>query len=76
MHIKWVSMATGDKNSYHDTLLLIVIITSFMLCKCHLYTADNSSRLSVFARKDGFGLRNNSMILGVGMKNILYPEYT
>ena len=57
MHIKWVAMATGDKNSYHGILLFIVIITSFMLCKYHLHTADNSSRLGVFARKDGFCLR-------------------
>ena len=70
MHIKWVAMATGDKNSYHGVLLFIVIITSFMLCKYHYHTADNSSRLSVFARKEGFCLRKNSMILGVGMRNI------
>ena len=76
MHIKWVAMATGDKNSYHGILLFIVIITSFMLCKYHLHTADISSRLSVFARKDGVCLRKNSMILGVGVRNILYPKYT
>ena len=57
MHIKWVAMATGDKISYHGTLLFILIITNFMLCKYHLHTAYNSSRLSVFARKDGFCLR-------------------
>ena len=76
MHIKWVAMATGEKNSYHGILLYIVIITSFMPCKNHLHTADNSSRLSVFARKDGVCLRKSSMILGVGVRNILYPEYT
>ena len=76
MHTKWVAMATGDKNSYHGILLFIVIITNFMLCKYHLHTAYNSSRLSVFARKDGFCLRKNSMILGVRVRNILYPEYT
>ena len=73
MHIKWVAMATGDKNSYHGILLFIVIFTSFMLCKYHLHTADNSSRLSVFARKDGFCLRKKSVIWGVGVRNILYP---
>ena len=76
MHIKWVAMATNDINSYHGILLFIVIITSFMLCKYHLHTADNSSRLSVFARKDGVCLRKKSLILGVGVRNILYPEYT
>ena len=76
MHIKWVAMATGDKNSFHGILLFIYIITSFMLCKYHLHTAGNSSRLSVFATIDGFCLRNNSMILGVGVRNTLYPEYT
>ena len=75
MHINWVAMATGDKKSYHGILLFIVIITSFMLCKYLLHTADNSTRLSVFARKDGFCLRKNSMIFGVGVRNILYPEY-
>ena len=69
-------MATNDINSYHGILLFIVIITSFMLCKYHLHTADNSSRLSVFARKDGVCLRKKSLILGVGMGYILYPEYT
>ena len=69
-------MATVVKNSYHGILLFIVIITRFMLCKYHLHTADNSSRLSVFAKKDGDCLRKNSMILGVGVRNILYPEYT
>ena len=76
MHIKWVAMVTGDKNPYHGILLFIGIIASFMLCKYHLHTADNSSRLSVFARKDWVCLRKNSMILGVGVRNILYPEYT
>ena len=69
-------MATGDKNSYQGILSFIVIITSFMLCKYPLHTADNSSRLSVFARNDGVCLRKNSMIFGVGVRNILYPEYT
>ena len=76
MQIKWVAMATGDKNSFHGIRSFIVIITSFMLCKYHLHTADNSSRLSDFATKDGFCLRKNSMILGVGVRNTLYPEYT
>ena len=69
-------MATGDKNSYHGILLFIVIITSFMLCKYHLHTADNSSRLSVLREKMGFVCEKKSMILGVGVRNILYPEYT
>ena len=51
MQIKWVAMATVDKNSYHGILLFIVIITSCMLCKYHLHTADNSSMLSVFCEK-------------------------
>ena len=72
MHIKWVAMATGDKNSYHGIFLFIGIITSFMFCKYHLHTADNSSRLSVFARKDGVCLRKHSTILGVGVRNISY----
>ena len=76
MHIKWVAMATGDKKSFHGILLFIVIITSFMLCKYHLHTADNSSRLSDFATKDEFCLQKNSMILGVGVRNTSNPEYT
>ena len=40
-------MATGDKNSNHGTLLFIAFIKTFMLCKYHLHTADNSSRLIV-----------------------------
>ena len=54
MHIKWVAMATGDKNANHGTLLLLAFVTSFMLCKYYLHTADNSSRLSIFAKKVGF----------------------
>ena len=53
MHIKWVAMATGDKNSNHGTLLFIVFISTFMLCKYHLHTADNSSTQSIFAKKVG-----------------------
>ena len=75
MHLKWVAMATGDKNSHHCTLLFIATNTSFMLCKYYLHTDDNTSKLGVFARKVGFCLRKNSTILGVGVRNILYPEY-
>ena len=71
MLIKWVAMATSDKNSNYGTLLFIAFITSFMLCKYHLHTADNSSTLNIFARKVGFKLRKKSMILGVGVRNIL-----
>ena len=76
MHIKLVAMATGDTYSYHGTLLFITFITSFMLCKYHLHTADLLSSLTVFAKKVGFCLRIISMILGVGVRNIFYPEYT
>ena len=51
MHIKWVAMATGDKKSNYGALLFIAFISTFMLCKYHLHTADNSSRLSIFAKK-------------------------
>ena len=71
MLIKWVAMVTGDKNSNHGTLLFIAFINTFMLCKYHLHTADNSSRLSIFAKKVVFQLRKKSMISGVGEKNIL-----
>ena len=54
MHINWVAIATGDKNSDNDTLLFIASITSLMICKYHLHTADKSSSLSIFARKVGF----------------------
>ena len=54
MHIKWVAMATGDKISNYGTHLFITLMNSFMLCKYHLQTAHNSSRLSIFARKVGF----------------------
>ena len=54
MLIKWVAMVTGDKNSNHGTLLFIAFINTFMLCKYHLHTADNSSRLSIFAKKAVF----------------------
>ena len=54
MHIKWVAMATGDKNSHHGILLFIGLISTFILCKYHLHTTDNSSRLSIFAKQVGF----------------------
>ena len=71
MLIKWVAMATSDKNSDHGTLLFIAFITSFMLCKYHLNTADNSSRLNILREKSGFSCEKKSMILGVGVRNIL-----
>ena len=71
MHIKWVALATDDKNSNHGTLLFIEFIITFMHCKHHLHTADNSSRQSIFAKKVGFKLRKKSMILEVGVTNIL-----
>ena len=73
MYIKWVAMATGDKNSNHGTQLLIhvVFITSFMLCKCYLHIADGSSRLSILARKVRLWLRKKSMNLGVGGEKYL-----
>ena len=71
MHIKWVAMATGAKIFNHGTQLFIAFINSFMLCKYHLHTAYNSSRLNIFARKVGFKSRKYSVILGVGVRNIL-----
>ena len=71
MYIKWVAMATVDKNSNDGTQLFIAFITSFMLCEYYLHIADSSSRLSIFAKKVGFWLRKKSMNLGVGVINIL-----
>ena len=71
MHIKWVAMATSDKNSNHGTLLFIAFMTSFMLGEYHLHLSDNSCTLSIFARIVGFKLRNKSMLLWVGVRNIL-----
>ena len=76
MHIKLVAMATGGKNPFHGTLLFIGLITSFKLCKYLLHTADISSRLSVFAKKSWVLFAKKSIILGEGVRNILYLEYT
>ena len=71
MHIKLVAMVTGDKISNYGTQLFIAFTNSFMLCKYHLHTVHKSSMLRIFERKIGFYLRKNSVILGVGVRNIL-----